>query len=1605
MKHFKLLMTLALLLVPLSGIAQYWESGTTRTVPFYNYTSGNRHYSRSEMSYYVNVEEDGVLQFAWASVEAAKARYIGIFFNDTFMEDFNQQMGSFTDVAKGIYRIRLTGYPTDEKGYGGNVVFSYLYTPAAWKNDPESNDTWDKGTLLQSGGEQQGHLGYRQGNYTDTEDWYKIEVPDEGTVTFSTTTCVSATENLRLYYLGMHTPNDEGTNVNFRNDKNMDGGGKDTTVVYSVPDCAPGTYYVRLRRSSGHGSYKLKYTFTPNSHKADAPGNDVWNKPLDLALDTPTQGRLGYNYFNNTDTEDWYKIEVPADGKLTFLTKSEPTLRLYYLGMYTPNVEGTNVNFRNDKNMDGGGKDTTVVYEVPNVSSGTYYVRLRRTSGYGGYTLTCYFTSHADEADLEPNNDWKSAIALKSGPAVTGQLGYNYFNNTDTEDWYKIEVPKEGAAVFSMTAENTLRLYYLGLYTPNGDATNVNFRNDKNMDDGGEDITVTYTVPDLAPGTYYVRLRRSSGYGTYSLHYVFNPNAHENDPEPNDTWDKASLIENETTQEGCLGYNYFNNTDTEDWFKIEVPDEGTVTFSATAETTLRLYYLGFHTPTVDGKNVNFRNDKNIDGGGKDTTVVYTVDNCAPGTYYIRLRRSNGYGGYKLNYVFTPNSHGLDAYDNDAWNKATVIENGSTQQGRLGYDYFNSTDTEDWFKIDVPDEGTVTFSATAETTLRLYYLGFHTLNAEGTGVNFRNDKNVNAEGKDSTVVYAVDNCAPGTYYIRLRRSSGVGGYDLKYVFTPNIYGPDSFDNSTWDKAEELAIGYSKQGRLGYDYFNSTDTEDWYKIDVPYVGDLTFTTSSESALHLSYLGLHTPRADGTGVDFVADKNMDGAGKDTTVVYSINNRGAGTYYLRLRRSSGVGGYALKYNFERNPYDRENIQNGTFATRYQLEEGKLVSTTLGYTYRSQNNEDWYDLGMMHGRQIDVTIFPDTTRQLIIGVPALYVYEGDNEDGSPKLTKVAESRIERSQGTISYLDKNDADKHYVFRVPNYSSSSHGGYLILFGDELKEETPLIAKSSVNVMTEGRNTVRKGVPCENPITITNTSTEKTGAFILAITATDDVDILGFRLRGRYGSRYLPVDSVTTIGETDCENTLLFLVPSLNPWESYTFTMISEGEGDIAYAPIRSPHSTGLNKIVINGNTYVVVTAMGYVDEPAEGKKLSDYILKKVATVFGLDDAERSVLKKSIDLTVEELDAVKAETGIAVYGMKSVMKQVFAHITELLPGSEFAAQIERIDEMPCQLALPIRQRVFYWIYQDKNYMQDDIEIYDGKAAITDIVASWDPNEMVGPAGVGEKHYIGDVQTVNYRILFENKAEAGAPAYRIRISDELDENVFDVSSVRFGETSHNGVGYQWEMSRDGNKLSWDIKGIELPPNVNAPEGEGYVEFSVGLKPGLANGTQVKNKATIIFDKNTPIETNEFVNTIDIQAPVTTMAEAEYNYGDKVNVVCNTADEGAGVQSYLLFVSKDGGEYAYYGQSVTSTIPYPVATGEVATYSFYVLAMDNVGNVEEIIPQAVSVTGIKNVKVVSDPNASIKVYTIDGRYVGDSIQGLAKGVYVVGGRKMVIK
>ena len=993
-----------------------------------------------------------------------------------------------------------------------------------------------------------------------------------------------------------------------------------------------------------------------------------------------------------------------------------------------------------------------------------------------------------------------------------------------------------------------------------------------------------------------------------------------------------------------------------------------------------------YVPNAEGTDVVNRNAQFMDAGGKDTTMVYNVPDCKPGIYYVRVELYGGYGGYDIDYTFTPNSHGQDNLDNDTWDKAKVMADNTVQQGRMGYSYYRDADNCDWFKIEVPDEGAVNFAVTAETTLRLGWLGMYVPNAEGTDVVNRNAQFMDAGGKDTTLVYNVPDCKPGVYYVRVERYGDYGGYDLDYTFTPCVFGSDFADNDTWDKATTIDIGSTQQGRLGYNYYQNADRLDWYKIDVPYVGNAILTLTTQGTLRLGWMNVYTTDEEGTGVVSRNAQFMDAGGKDATIVYSLNGLGAGTYYVSIERNSGYGGYSLKYEYERNAYDRDNLQNHDFANRYTLEEGKTVTTTLGYRYREQNNEDWYDLGMLCGRQIDVTIVPDTTHTLIIGVPALYIYKGDNDNSQPILQEVAESRIERSQGTISYLDKNTEPQHYVFRVPNYSSSSYGGYTIIFGNEQQPEgTVDMALSSVKVMTEGRNTVRKGVPCDNPITVTNTSAQKTGKFLLSVTATDNIDIIGFRMPTAKGVQYVPIDSVTVIDGTDCQHTALFIVPGLDPWESYTFTMVSEGKGDIAYAPRRA-----MNKIVVNSSTYAVVTALGNVTGADKHINVDDFVVHRIGDVYDLTGEQRLKLSQLI----AQLETEKQQSGMAAFSVYSLLKR--------------ASDLCGIDllDAACPINSVIRQYVLNWIYQEDTAISDAMDIIDGKAAITDVVASWDPNEMVGPQGVGEEHYIGNVQTVSYRILFENKAEAGDAAYRVRISDILDESVFDVSTVRFGKTSHDGVGYNWVMTRDGNRLSWDIEGIELPPNVNAPEGEGYVTFSVDLKPGLTDGTRLKNKASIIFDKNFPIETNEFSNTLDLTPPVTTMAETRYVTAESaMRVTFSADDEASGVQSYLLFVSEDGSDYSYCGQSTVPVMDYPVASENGHTYSFFVLATDNVGNTERIQPQSVEgvASGISNVSVKEVP--ALRIYTTDGRYVGADPTRLTKGVYVIGGAKFVVK
>ena len=571
----------------------------------------------------------------------------------------------------------------------------------------------------------------------------------------------------------------------------------------------------------------------------------------------------------------------------------------------------------------------------------------------------------------------------------------------------------------------------------------------------------------------------------------------------------------------------------------------------------------------------------------------------------------------------------------------------------------------------------------------------------------------------------------------------------------------------------------------------------------------------------------------------------------------------------------------------------------------------------------------------------PESLSTLDIYSLALYQKNGDD------LKKIAGTGVGKEERQLTVKDA-EPGTYYVMVSSRFGT---GGYSLTFGNP----TPMKG-SCVKVDITGRNKVRLGVPCRYTLTMTNTSGDRTNSFFVVIPATSDIKFLSVELPTKSGIKKMSMEEIT---EEDGQE-IVFYVPGLSPYENYSFDFIVEGTS-------------------VNSASMMVASVLGGIILD----KATDYICDKANDIFELPPAEAEVYMKSMNLTKEQYYGKKQEDGIAVYSMKSVLNQAGENFLEMVPGGKPLVAVGKIAQISKSVATGLRHRLFHWLYKEIG-LYDNMDVLDGKVAADGVVASWDPNEKVGPKGYGDENFLAKPQRMTYTIFFENKKEATVPAYRIRIEDTL-ADVFDLETVQFGATSHSGDGYYWKMDREGNKLTWDIEGIELPPNVNAPEGEGFVSFSVDLKPGIKNGDAIENKATVIFDKNKPIETNVWRNVIDTEAPVTKMLPVNYAAGaEYATVTCQSDDNanGSGIDRYLFYVSKNGEPFTYYAESNEPKIEYAVDKSKTDSYSFYALAVDNVGNTEQTVPAAVSVntqTGIGDImveRIAVSPNPSDGIF-----------------------------
>jgi len=137
-------------------------------------------------------------------------------------------------------------------------------------------------------------------------------------------------------------------------------------------------------------------------------------------------------------------------------------------------------------------------------------------------------------------------------------------------------------------------------------------------------------------------------------------------------------------------------------------------------------------------------------------------------------------------------------------------------------------------------------------------------------------------------------------------------------------------------------------------------------------------------------------------------------------------------------------------------------------------------------------------------------------------------------------------------------------------------------------------------------------------------------------------------------------------------------------------------------------------------------------------------------------------------------------------------------------------------------------------------------------------------------------------------------------------------------------------------------------LPPNNSSPQGEGFVSFSVGLKKELATNAEIRNKASIVFDTNKPIITNDYLNTLDLDAPQSHVFPLKETLENHFLLEWTGSDIGSGVQHYTIYVLEND-TLLYPWIRNTTALSAPFEVGETgSTYKFYSIATDNVSLIE---------------------------------------------------------
>jgi len=356
-------------------------------------------------------------------------------------------------------------------------------------------------------------------------------------------------------------------------------------------------------RETGYGLLNVHKAVTSLISMDFLEPNNTMATAKAFPIESQIRGNLGPN-----DTVDWFKVDIPYDGKLTLRASitarvSTPMAVIAYPDNRSPVTYYV-----------GNGGTVTIP-----AKAGRMYLKLVRNGGVARFTyvLTSSFAINPDR--YEPNDSMGTAR-----PLVGNQISVvGNFHARGDQDWYSYYVRQYGLLQVSVTPDNKRMDLVMGI----GKQENQRMLWDPLYDNGDRDDPTERASKEVSPGKYYIRIseyEQNAVNGEYRLNLTFTP-VKTDENEPNNTYRQATPATSVMT--GTLP-----TTGDYDWFQFTVNRESYVIIRAPMVPVSRGMQLALYNSDASKLLASTNKVAELSHQGKEVLGI----SLKPGKYLIRL---------------------------------------------------------------------------------------------------------------------------------------------------------------------------------------------------------------------------------------------------------------------------------------------------------------------------------------------------------------------------------------------------------------------------------------------------------------------------------------------------------------------------------------------------------------------------------------------------------------------------------------------------------------------------------------------------------------------------------------------------------------------------------------------------------------------------------------------------------------------------------------------------------------------------------------------------------------------------------------------------------